>query len=271
MQFAPDAKGKVESSVKYVKNNALKGRRFASQAELNRFLLEWESQVADQRIHGTTRRQVGRQFTEIERIALQKLPPMPFPSFCEGRRTVHRDSYVEIAKAYYEVPEEFIGRELWVRWDARTVRVFNQRLEQVAVHARLAPGQFTPTQQSSRGRLCRVAQQSGYYQEQVGRLGPACAQWAEQVFAERGPLGIRVVQGLLSLSQRHTPAQLDRACAQAVSYGTIRLADVRRLLAQPDQQTSFELLEEHPIIRPLQVYAKHVSQQLESQPQEIHP
>lgn len=151
--YHPQHKGKVESSVKYVKNNALKGRAFASLAEVNRFLADWETQVADRRIHGTTRQQVAHRFEQIERAALQPLPAMPFPSFQESRRIVHRDSLVEVARAYYEVPEEYIGREVWVRWDARTVRVFNHRREQIALHSRLEPGQFSaPQQHSSRGR-----------------------------------------------------------------------------------------------------------------------
>ena len=56
--YTPRHKGKVESGVKYVKRNALKGRVFTSLAEENRFLLNWETQVADQRIHGTTKQQV---------------------------------------------------------------------------------------------------------------------------------------------------------------------------------------------------------------------
>ncbi len=270
--YHPEHKGKVESSVKYVKNNALKDRRFRSVPEQNQFLLQWETQVADQRIHGTTRRQVGHCFTATERAALQPLPAMPFPSFSEGRRKVHRDSYVEIAKAYYEVPEEYIGREVWIRWDSRTVRVFNQRLEQVAIHARLEPGQFSQAQPGSRGRLCRVQQHVGYYQEQARQLGAGCAQWAEQVIAQRGPMGIRTIQGLLSLSRQHAATVLNTACVQAISYNLLRLADVRRLLAAPDCQQKLELLQEHPLIRGLDVYAAFVADQSQPQPQpeEVH-
>jgi len=55
-------KGKVEAGVKFAQNNALKGRRFESLAAQNLFLAEWESSVADTRIHGTTRQQVGKVF-----------------------------------------------------------------------------------------------------------------------------------------------------------------------------------------------------------------
>ena len=99
--YTPRHKGKVESGVKYVKGNALKGREFTSLAEENQFLLDWETQVADTRIHGTTKRQVSRLFEEHEREALSPLPRDRFPFFHEGRRTVHRDGHVEVDKAYY--------------------------------------------------------------------------------------------------------------------------------------------------------------------------
>jgi len=40
-----------------------------------------------------------------------------FPCFKEGQRMVHRDSYVEVDKAFYSVPPEYIGQRVWVRWD----------------------------------------------------------------------------------------------------------------------------------------------------------
>lgn len=84
----PRHKGKVESGVKYVKNNALKGMKFASLAEQNRHLEEWESAIADTRIHGTTRRQVCALFEEAERAALLPLPPSRFDLFQEALRSV---------------------------------------------------------------------------------------------------------------------------------------------------------------------------------------
>ncbi len=62
----PRHKGKVEAGVKYAQNNALKGRIFASLTAQNLFLADWENNMADTRIHGTTRQQVGRFFEEVE-------------------------------------------------------------------------------------------------------------------------------------------------------------------------------------------------------------
>ena len=58
--YTPRHKGKVERGVDYVQENALKGRTFASLDEQNQFLRDWERTVADTRMHGTTKRQVGK-------------------------------------------------------------------------------------------------------------------------------------------------------------------------------------------------------------------
>jgi transposase len=97
--YTPRHKGKVERGVDYVQENALRGRRFATLEEQNRFLLEWEATVADTRIHGTTRRHVGDHFAAVGRPALLPLPAGPFPSFREARRTVQRDGHVEVDRA----------------------------------------------------------------------------------------------------------------------------------------------------------------------------
>jgi len=139
----PRHKGKVESGVKYAQNNAVKGQRFASLAAQNRHLSDWEKNVADTRIHGTTRQQVGKLFETVERPALQPLPASLFPVFEEALRTVHRDGYVEFKKAYYSAPPEYVGRQVWVRQEARLLRVYNTRREQIALHALAEPGKFT--------------------------------------------------------------------------------------------------------------------------------
>ena len=69
----PEHKGKVEAGVKYVQDNALKGRAFESLQEQNDFLLKWETTVADTRIHGTTKKHVGELFRAEEQQHLQEL------------------------------------------------------------------------------------------------------------------------------------------------------------------------------------------------------
>jgi len=252
----PEHKGKVESSVKYVKNNALKGRIFDSVDEENRFLLQWEDSIADKRIHGTIRQQVAKLF-EVERPALHPLPPMLFPCFQEGRRRVHRDSFVEVEKAYYEVlAQEYIGRDLWVRWDGRMVRLFNDKMEQIEVHARSEKGKFNYSKNTtSRGRMCGVEHSAAWLIKRAIKIGPQCGAWANAVILNRGVEGIRPLHGLLGLPRQYTVTAIEKACERALSHGTYSLRDLRRLLEQPAREDSAPLfMDSHPMIRDMSEY-----------------
>jgi transposase len=250
----PRHKGKVERGVGYVKNNALKGRVFQTLAEQNAHLATWETQVADHRIHGTTRKQVAKQF-ETERPALLPLPAGTFPCFQEGRRRVHQDAHVEVAKAYYSVPPEYLGRDVWVRWDARTVRVYNHRFEQIAVHVRHEPGQFsTQFGHLDSRKISGVELGAEALLERAWKIGEHAGRWAEAMLQERGIAGVRVLLGLVHLARKHRASGIDDACRLALGHRAFRLKTLRRLLQKGTEQQEFEFIDEHPLIRHMSAY-----------------
>jgi transposase len=255
--YTPRHKGKIESGVKYVKNNALKARQFASLEEQNRCLADWERTVADTRVHGTTKRQVKLIFEQAERGALLPLPLERFAHFHEGKRKVNRDGHVEVAKAYYSAPPEYLGREVWVRWDARLVHIFNHRFEQIAIHTRREQGRFsTHAQHIAKEKISGLERGAAYLLNKVGVVGPFTRQWSQAVVSARGIEGTRVLQGLLSLTKKHPCEALEKACEIALSHGCWRLRAVRRLLGRKAaKQEPLPFLEEHPIIRPLADYS----------------
>lgn len=251
--YHPHHKGKVERGVAYVKDNALHGRKFSTLAEANVFLSDWEAQVADTRIHGTTRKQVGAHFREAELPALRKLPDMHFPAFSEGERSVHRDGYVEVKRSYYQAPPEYVGRKVWVRWDSRTVRIFNHRMEELRVHGRVEEGQFACTPGDRNPYECKRS--CAHLIRRVETMGPFSAQWAREQVHHRGAEAYRTLLGLLDLARKHEAPQIEHACEQALGYGMNRLRDLRQLLEHPrDAQQELEFLREHPLIRDLDTY-----------------
>ena len=263
----PRHKGKVEKGIDYVQDNALKGHRFQSLQQQNDHLLHWETTIADTRIHGTTRQQVGKVYRDVERAALQKLPLQPFPFFHEGRRNVHRDAHVEVDKSYYSVPPEYVGRQVWVRWESRLVRIFNHRWEQVAVHVKQEPGRFsTDTRHVSDRKISTVERGATWLLSKATLIGPHTEAWATQMVATRGIQALRTLQGLLALTHRHTSAEIEKACEIAHSYGAYRLANVRRLIHNnAAKQEHLELTAEHPTIRNISVYGDLVRTAIERQ------
>jgi transposase len=251
----PRHKGKIEAGVKFAQNNALKGRSFESLAAQNLFLSEWESGVADTRIHGTTRQQVGKVFNEVERAKLLSLPASLFPVFEEAPRRVHGDGYVELKRAYYSVPPEYVGRQVWVRWESRLLRVLNQRREVIAVHALAEPGKFTTDPTHLHSPYRRVVQESlAHLLDRARLIGPQTGSWAEAMVQQRGPIGTRVLHGLLSLAQKHPVKALEAASQKALHHGTWRLRDLRTLLEAVVPSPQLDFLETHPLIRNLDTY-----------------
>ena len=274
--YTPQHKGKVERGVAYAKNNALKGRRFASLGEQNAHLLQWEEQVADKRVHGTTRRQVAAVFEE-ERKALGPLPASVYESYQEGRRRVQRDSFVEVAKAYYEAPPEFIGRQIWVRWDGRMVRLLDDRMEQIGCHVRLEPGRFS--------RCLGVRGFHGSVKEApaTGTRGPppwarrpGAGRWARRALDARGAEAIRSIMGLCRLADKRRASDIDAACAKAMDAAVNLPAfrAIKHLLEAGDPtpgQLQMELRETDPIIRPLSTYTDLIRSRAPGDAPAFHP
>jgi len=251
----PRHKGKVEAGVKFAQNNGLKGRSFASLAAQNLFLAEWEASVADTRIHGTTRQQVAQVFQTVERAKLKPLPAGLFPVFEEAPRTVHRDGYIELQRAYYSVPPEYVGRLVWARWEARLLRVFNQRREVIAVHALAEPGKFITDPNHLHSPYRQVVQQGlDHLLDRARLIGVQTGSWAEAMVQQRGPIGVRVLHGLLALAQKHPVKALELAAQKALHHGTWRLQDLRTLLERSAPSPQLDFLDTHPLIRNLDTY-----------------
>ena len=105
----PQEKGKVESGIKYVKNNFFKGRSFKNRNDMEYQLNEWQENVCNKRIHGTTRKVPEIVFQEIEKNKLKKLPYKKWESFWIEKRKVSTTSHIMTDCNYYSVPYKYIG------------------------------------------------------------------------------------------------------------------------------------------------------------------
>ncbi len=251
----PQHKGKVEAGVKYVQNNALKGRTFTSLGGQNEFLEHWERNVADKRIHGTVREQVETLFNHREKPALQPLPDGLFPCFHEAKRRVHRDGHIEYKRAFYSVPPEYLGRDVWVRCESKLLHVFSLQMKPIAVHTRVEAGRFATNQAHVHAHKRNSVEKGALYLlGQCQAIGPHTAAWATGMYHHHGPLGMRVMQGLLDLARKHPVARLEKACQSAHKHACWRLRDLRRLIEAPDQVVQLDFLQEHELIRDLSAY-----------------
>jgi len=147
-----------------------------------------------------------------------------------------------------------------VRHDARLVRIFDQAMALIATHVRHEPGRFS-TQSSHIGgpKISGVERGAAWLLGKVRGIGPMSLAWAEAVIEGRGVEGVRVLQGLLNLAQKHPATDLERACDIALSHGSLRLRTLRALIRRSAaRQPTLPFLDDHPLIRNLSDYGRFV-------------
>lgn len=133
--YRPQTKGKVEGGVKYVKRNAMAGRRFGAWTALNAWLEDWCLTIADVRIHGTTHVRPIDAFAAEGLVPLGARPPYRFTRV--QTRIVPPDALVSIAGARYSVPVRYVGQTVQVHETATQYElVVAERC--VAQHAKAA-------------------------------------------------------------------------------------------------------------------------------------
>ncbi|WP_371371065.1 IS21 family transposase [Sporomusa aerivorans] len=99
----PESKGKVESTVKYVKGNFLENRLYVDDDILNSSCLDWLERTANAKIHGTTKRVPAEVFAE-EREYLRPLVDCAENNGAHLCRTVRKDNTVIYDSNRYSVP-----------------------------------------------------------------------------------------------------------------------------------------------------------------------
>jgi transposase len=255
----PDRKGKVEAGVGHAQRTPLKGKRFESLEEAQAYLDRWETNCADTRIHGTTKRQVAAMFAE-EKPALLPLPLEPFRYYQHGQRVVHLDGCVEVEAAYYGLPPGWIGRQVNVQWDELFVRILDSKTGQLLrEHVRQKRGWYRIKEEDHpKQRPLRVSQLLW----RAGRAGSHIGTFCNLIYSQLGESGIRRILGVLSLAKKFGIAAVEDACAAALEMGVHEYRFVRRYLERGPQLT---LRQVDPLIRELMHYRDLIDQRTQEQ------
>ena len=246
----PDRKGKVEAGVGHAQKTPLKGQRFESLEAAQAYLDRWETNWADTRIHGTTKRQVAAMFAE-ERPHLLPLPLEPFRFYEYGQRVVNLDGCVELAAAYYSAPPGWIGRRVPVQWDGLNVRILHPQTGQLLrEHLRQKRGWHRIQDED---RSPRTPPSTRQLLDRATRAGVNIGQLCEAIYQRQGQMGVRRILGVLSLAKRYGPVRVEAACTEALTLGVREYHFVKRYLErQPELPLTLQQVD--PLIRELQLY-----------------
>lgn len=130
----PEAKGRVESAVRYLRHSFFYGRSFRDLEDLRAQAAAWRDETANARLHQTTRERPADRLL-VERTRLHPLPSRPFDTDVSLPTIVSKEARVHLDTNTYSVPPEFVGRLVHLRADDRTVRILCDGVE-IASHDR---------------------------------------------------------------------------------------------------------------------------------------
>ena len=119
----PQKKGRVESGVKYVKNNFFPLRKFRDLADANQQLMDWVMSDAGNRIHATTRTPPLKRFVDTEQALLKPLPNDPPECARWTTAKLHGDCHIKVDNCRYSAPWRLVGESLDVRLSETTARL----------------------------------------------------------------------------------------------------------------------------------------------------
>lgn len=159
--YWPRAKGKIERAVGYIEKSFLEGRAFTDLDDLNGQLRAWLAEVANVRVHGTTKeRPIDRLPADL--AAMRPITDItPYPTTLRVSRRADHDARISFQGVRYSVDPQILvdrgrGVEVMVHLStADEIRIYHQdRL--VGVHIKRpsgSPPQDDPQHARSRRQL----------------------------------------------------------------------------------------------------------------------
>ena len=253
-------KGTVENAVKYTQNTALKGRKFESLEEQNKWLMHWEQCWAAQRIHGRAKRQVEAMYQE-EKPYLKPLPLVPFRYFKQETRTVNDDGTVQIDNSYYAANPAPLYAEVPVRIYDDQIEILDPvRMEVIRRHPRSQwKGSLIMKPED---RIFNPSRETDRLLARAERIGPHTFHLCEKWFSEEGRSGQRRMYGLINLVRHHPAGYVEKAAEVALSNDLKGFKALRRMVESFEAEDKARKLEEseqitqnHPLIRSGEDYA----------------
>jgi transposase len=134
--YRAQTKGKVERSIRYIRQNFWPGLHYTDLHDLNEQALRWLNEVANTRLHGTTQ---VTPFSRLNAEQLQALPAQRFETSLTAQRVASRDCLVSYKGNLYSVPAAYAQQVLLVKETEDNHIVLVDALgEIVAVHRILA-------------------------------------------------------------------------------------------------------------------------------------
>tara|TARA_B110000046_G_C12985655_1_gene395491 strand:+ start:278 stop:1702 length:1425 start_codon:yes stop_codon:yes gene_type:complete len=231
--YKPQEKGKVESGIKYVKNNFFAGREFKNNEDMNCQLRKWQEKAND-RVHGTTKEKPVEMYLNKEKEAMLVLPNAEYNISSWHRRRVGKDCHVIIDNNYYSVPVKYVGDDVYISLNYKLLKIYNIENEMIATHERSKSKGVFSTNAAHYDKykvLCPgFEQHDELYEDKMRKIGDNSYAFYLEIKDKHKRDWYRAVKGIINLRKTYSDEIIDLACKRALHFGIYSYSRIKKIL-----------------------------------------
>ena len=227
----PQEKGIVENAVRYLKSSFMAGRRFTSLSQLKAESLNWMNQVANVRIHKTTRKRPIDLF-EKEKALLRKLPEHAMDVRIVRTVKVTHQFRINFESNTYTVPPKYVGQTLTLKASFLEVTLYHLEIE-VAKHTRSYRRGIDVADKSheERQRALKRRVDRSLMERDFRNLSPEAGSYLEGL--SKGALNATVqIKKILDLVPLYGKTEICQAIQKALAFDAFGFGYIHNLVIQ---------------------------------------
>jgi transposase len=227
----PQAKGRVEGAIRYIRHGFFYGRSFDSLGDLRAKAATFRDETANTRLHAATRERPADRLL-VERTRLRPLPERPPHVELVLPAIVSKEAHVRLDTNTYSVPANLVGQSVLIRADEQMVRVVAQGVE-VARHTRSWDRRRAVEDPAHREKLLarRPGAQAPRRRDAIANLAPEARAYLQEIARRRIQLDNEVAK-LSRMLLQYGPTDLLEGIRGALAHRTFGAHYVRACIDQ---------------------------------------
>jgi transposase len=221
-------KGKVESGIKYVKNNFVKSIEHKNYYQLSIDLDKWLNHVCNLRVHGTTRKVPKQVYENTEQKELTSLPGKRFEIFkIEKRKVPSNGHHITFNLSYYSVPSKYAGENVTIQSNGKILKVYKD-FDQVALHP-VSKEQGKYITKEDHKPPYKQKKSENDYKEKALAIGIDVYNFWLELKKEKPYHWHRFISGIFNLRHYHDKSAINKACKRALDYRAFSYQSVKNI------------------------------------------
>lgn len=252
----PKKKGKVERSVPFARRlYQAHGTDWHGLDESQEYINK-KVEIANHRVHGTTRLKPIEVFNLQEKEKLKTLPDLQFEPAEYHFGTVRKDGHVRFRNKYYSLEDKHIGKEVFIIGTFHTVSIYH-KCQLLETHSRVQNQHLSKsTKNCHRKGWEQIMNDHNYLVNKAKTLGDDVMNIVTQILAcGQGYVDYRKIWGILNLDKSYSSIAINEACKKALAMESLSYRTIKNLI-EISIPENFEVKtnEKNKFVRPIKEY-----------------